>query len=156
MPHDAALFVESVKQRLSPAETAARIEDEVEDARVQYKQSADSSEEQYRYLTTGVMPDQTPELDGFSPDGKPAAGVAFLVTVQGSSFNATSKINWDGSLITTTYVSPTSLTATVTPPATAQGVPVFVVNGDLTSVVKNYHFTAPAKAAADKAKPKAK
>jgi hypothetical protein len=157
MPHDAALYAESVKQRQTPAETADRIDDEVEDARAEYKEGAESSAEQYRYLTTGVMADQTPVLDSLTPPGvKAGTAGPVVITLHGSGFTATSKVNWDGSVVTPTFVNPTTLTVSITPPATVKAVPAFVVNGDLASKTKNYPFEAAVVAAKTESKPKPK
>jgi hypothetical protein len=150
MPHDAALYADVVKQTTSPAETADKIQDEVDDARAEYRQGFESTVEQYRYLTTGVAADQTPELTSLSPQGVLAGAAGpVVITLTGSSFVASSKVNWDGAIITTTYVNPTTLTVSITPPATVKAVPAFVVNGDLVSTTKNYPFKAAAAAAAE-------
>ncbi|HLY57850.1 MAG TPA: IPT/TIG domain-containing protein [Stellaceae bacterium] len=60
--------------------------------------------------------DPIPVLASISPTTVPAGGPAFPLTVTGANFVAASTVNWNGTALTTTYVSDTQLTATV--PAT--------------------------------------
>jgi hypothetical protein len=157
MPHDAALFAASVQGHKTPAETAAAFADEISDMRAEYKEGAESSAEQYRYLTTGTMPDLTPGLESLTPQGILAGAAGpVVITLHGSNFTATSKVNWDGAIVTPAFVDATTLTVSITPPATVKAVPAFVVNGDLASKAKNYPFKAAAAATEAKAAPKAK
>ncbi len=70
-----------------------------------------------------------PALTAITPSSATAGSPAIALTVTGSSFLPTSIVKWDGLNFTTTYVGPTSLTATV--PSiyltTAMTVPVSVV-----------------------------
>jgi trimeric autotransporter adhesin len=61
----------------------------------------------------------TPVLASISPTSKVAGSAAFTLTVTGSNFTSASVIQWNGVALTTTYVSPTQLTASV--PATNVG-----------------------------------
>lgn len=78
---------------------------------------------------------QTPELTLLEPDAKIANSGAFTLTVNGKGFLPTSKVYWNGSVRTTTFVSSTRLTAAI--PATdisvPATVPVTVGNGTFTS-----------------------
>lgn len=55
----------------------------------------------------------TPVLNTISPATITAGSSAFTLTATGNSFMNNSTINWNGTVLTTTYVSATSLTATV-------------------------------------------
>ena len=145
MPHDAALFATSVKPEKTPEETAERVQDEVDDARAGYKSGAESSYEQYRYLTTGVAADATPTVTGFSPATAPADLTPgnVTITVIGTAFTATSVVNFDGTDRATTFTDSTHVAVTVLANTEVEGVPVFVKNGDLRSNVKNFPWTTP-------------
>jgi Chitobiase/beta-hexosaminidase C-terminal domain/IPT/TIG domain len=54
-----------------------------------------------------------PAITSLSPSSAAAGGAAFKLTVTGTNFDSSAKINWNGSALTTTYVSATSLTASV-------------------------------------------
>jgi subtilisin family serine protease len=54
-----------------------------------------------------------PAITSLSPPSATAGGPAFTLTVNGSSFNASSVVRWNGSNRTTTFVSATQLTAAV-------------------------------------------
>jgi len=54
-----------------------------------------------------------PAITSLSPASATAGGAGFTLTVTGTNFDSSSKINWNGSVLTTTYVSATSLTAPV-------------------------------------------
>ncbi len=58
----------------------------------------------------------TPTLTALSPDSATAGGAAFTITATGTNFASGATINWNGSALSTTYVSATELTASV--PAT--------------------------------------
>jgi len=71
-----------------------------------------------------------PTLASLSPSSAIAGGNGFTLTVNGAGFLSTAVVNWNGSARTTTFVSPTQLTASITAddilvPGT---VPVTVVN----------------------------
>lgn len=55
----------------------------------------------------------TPTLTSVSPASAIAGGTAFTLTATGTNYTNTSVINWNGTALTTTYVSATSLTASV-------------------------------------------
>jgi subtilase family serine protease len=77
---------------------------------------------------TGVNP--VPTLSKLSPSSATAGGAAFTLTVTGTNFVSTSTIQWNGTGLTTTYVSGTKLTASVAASniATAGKASVTVVN----------------------------
>ena len=54
-----------------------------------------------------------PTLSSISPTSTPVGGSAFTLTATGSAFHTASSITWDGSHRTTSFVSSTSLTATI-------------------------------------------
>lgn len=54
-----------------------------------------------------------PSLASISPSAATAGGPAFTLTVNGSGFVSGSVVQWNGSSLSTTYVSPTQLTASV-------------------------------------------
>lgn len=58
----------------------------------------------------------TPTLTSLSPDSATAGGAAFTITATGTNFVSGATINWNATPLTTTFVSATSLTASV--PAT--------------------------------------
>jgi hypothetical protein len=58
-------------------------------------------------------PNPVPTISSLSPSTAAAGGPAFTLTVAGTQFVSTSQILWNGSALPTTYVSGTSLTATV-------------------------------------------
>jgi hypothetical protein len=60
-------------------------------------------------------PTPPPHVGGLAPTTHVIDAVGFPVTVTGVGFSATSKASLDGVELTTAYVSPTSLTATVAP-----------------------------------------
>ncbi len=54
-----------------------------------------------------------PTIAGLSPASAAAGGAAFTLTVNGSGFVNGSTVEWNGSIVTTTYVSATQLTAAI-------------------------------------------
>lgn len=54
-----------------------------------------------------------PALTSLSPSSANAGGAGFTLTVKGNSFSASSVVNWNGSALTTTYVSATEIKAAV-------------------------------------------
>lgn len=60
-------------------------------------------------VTVGV-----PFITSIAPNSKIAGTGAFTITVNGQNFSNTSVVQWNGSNRTTTYVSPTQLTANIT------------------------------------------
>jgi uncharacterized repeat protein (TIGR01451 family) len=63
--------------------------------------------------TTPVTDNPVPVLNSVSPDSVMAGGPAFSLTIQGSDFVPGSSVRWNGSGRTTTYVSATTLTASI-------------------------------------------
>ncbi len=73
---------------------------------------SDATTGQSNSLTLNVTP--TPVvLTSTSPSTVNAAGPAFSLTVTGTSFTQSSEVQWNGTALATTYVSPTQLTAQV-------------------------------------------
>jgi hypothetical protein len=60
-----------------------------------------------------VADNPVPSLSSISPASASAGSAAFTLTVTGTNFVNGSTINWNGSALTTTFVSATSLTASV-------------------------------------------
>jgi hypothetical protein len=60
-----------------------------------------------------ITPPGGPMVTGLSPSTVTAGGPAFTLTVTGVHFAPTSIVRWNGADRTTTYVSPTTLTATI-------------------------------------------
>src|ERR1039458_5973278 len=58
----------------------------------------------------------TPSISTLSPNSATAGGLAFILTINGSGFLSGSIVQWNGSALSTNYVSGTQLTASV--PAT--------------------------------------
>jgi hypothetical protein len=90
---------------------------------------------------TPVPPD--PTLSGISPTTAVAGGADETLTATGMDFTATSVISFNGVALTTTFVDPTSLTATIPVSAAVAGtVPVLVqTDGKSTSPI-DFTFTA--------------
>jgi hypothetical protein len=55
----------------------------------------------------------SPTITSLSPTSATAGGVGFTLTVNGSNFDSSAKVNWNGSVLATTYVSATQVTAAV-------------------------------------------
>lgn len=71
-----------------------------------------------------------PQISQLAPNSAAAGGPAFVLTVNGTSFNANAVINWNGTAQTTTHISANQLMATI-PAANIQSaatVPVTVTN----------------------------
>ncbi len=62
---------------------------------------------------TFTINDPVPAISAISPTSRTAGGAAFTLTVTGSNFRSTSSVQWNGSGRTTTFVSPTQLTAAI-------------------------------------------
>ncbi len=77
-----------------------------------------------------VMQNPVPALTTISPTSAAAGGAALTLTVNGSSFVASSVVNWNGSSRPTTFVSASQLTAGITAAdiAAAGTVPVTVTS----------------------------
>ena len=54
-----------------------------------------------------------PQISALQPASTPVGGAAFTLTVTGSNFTPNSVVMWDGTALTTTYVSDSELTAAV-------------------------------------------
>jgi sugar lactone lactonase YvrE len=54
-----------------------------------------------------------PTITSLNPSTATAGGAAFTLTVNGTSFGSGAKVKWNGTALTTTYVSATELTAAV-------------------------------------------
>ncbi|MGA3132806.1 MAG: hypothetical protein ABSD59_18530 [Terracidiphilus sp.] len=54
-----------------------------------------------------------PSISSLAPQGVALDAAAFTLTVSGTNFIPVSTVNWDGNALPTTYVSPTTLTASV-------------------------------------------
>src|SRR5262249_13816042 len=73
------------------------------------------------YVRAGTSPAVTvdpsltpaPTITSLSPPSATMGGPAFTLTVNGSAFNSTSVVRWNGSARTTTFVSATQLTAAI-------------------------------------------
>ncbi len=79
---------------------------------------------------TNPMPGNVPAIAELSPKSMTAGSPAFMLTVNGSSFSATAKVNFGGAVVTTTYVSGNQLMASIpaTAIATADTIQVTVTN----------------------------
>jgi hypothetical protein len=62
---------------------------------------------------TITIDNPAPSLSSLSPGSATAGGPAFTLTVNGAGFVGTSTVQWNGANRTTTYVSPTQLTAAI-------------------------------------------
>ncbi len=80
--------------------------------------------------TTPAQPGTVPAIAQLAPASMTHGGPGFVLTVNGSSFASTGTINWNGTALTTTYVSANQMMATVPAAAiaTAGTVPVTVTN----------------------------
>ena len=67
-----------------------------------------------------------PAITLLSPSSATAGGPGFTLTVNGTGFVGTSVVNWNGSPLTTTFVSATQLTAAVAAAQIAAVIPVSV------------------------------
>jgi hypothetical protein len=56
----------------------------------------------------------TPSLTSLSPASATAGGASFTLTVKGTNFASDAKVQWNGSVRATTFISSTQLTATIT------------------------------------------
>jgi hypothetical protein len=76
-----------------------------------------------------------PVINSLSPPAITAGGVAFTLTINGSGFAAGAVAQWNGTALTTTFVSASQLTAPVTADliASAASVPITVLSGGVTS-----------------------
>jgi hypothetical protein len=65
------------------------------------------------HATTPPGAGTLPNITALVPNNANAGATSVVLTVNGTSFNATAKINWKGAALTTTYVSGSQLMATV-------------------------------------------
>ncbi len=65
------------------------------------------------HTATVNVPEPVPSLTSLSPSSKPAGGSTFTVTVNGMNFTRYTVIKWNGSALTTTFVSASQVTASV-------------------------------------------
>jgi hypothetical protein len=65
------------------------------------------------HATTPPTPGSLPNITALVPNNANAGATGVVLTVNGASFSTTAKINWQGTALTTTYVSGSQLTATV-------------------------------------------
>lgn len=81
-------------------------------------------------MSATPTPGVVPVIAELSPDNTNAGGPAFILTVNGSSFGSGSIVKWNGTNLTTTFVTAKQLTADVpaTAIATSATVPVTVTN----------------------------
>ena len=73
-----------------------------------------TSPSQFYFAVTGTS--TTPQglsITNLNPPGITAGANAFTLTVNGTGFTSASTVQWNGSTLTTTFVSPTQLTAAV-------------------------------------------
>ncbi len=88
---------------------------------------------------------QKPAVFNLTPSSAIAGSGAFTLGVTGENFNSSSTVRWNGSNRSTTYVSPTQLTATIsaTDLQTQGAYPVTVVNGQSVSNTQFFDVDAP-------------
>jgi len=95
-----------------------------------------------------TIPNLVPTITTISPTTKNAGDPAFTLTVTGTNFNPSSKVRWNGANRTTTYVSPTQVSASIlnTDIATPGTASVTVFNpapGGGTSAAKTFTINNP-------------
>jgi IPT/TIG domain len=144
MPHDAATYIPSAAGTKTPRQTYDRVQDEVFDARVEYRQTATGSYSQCRYLTTGAAPSGVPDIGSYSPATKvmDPAQALFSLVITGTGFTALSKVWWNNVEYTPSAWTATTLTVSVPAAPYAWAYSVYVMNdGGIPSNVKKYTFT---------------
>jgi IPT/TIG domain-containing protein len=57
------------------------------------------------HSTTPAMPGIVPAINQLAPANTAAGGQAFMLTVNGTNFSASSSVNWNGSARTTVHMS---------------------------------------------------
>ena len=62
----------------------------------------------------GVTPNPVPAIAAISPSSVTAGDPSFTMTITGTNFITGSTINWNGTALSTTYISATQLTANIT------------------------------------------
>jgi len=103
------------------------------------------------YTLSIIVQNPVPSLASLSPTGANAGGAAFTLTANGASFISSSVVSFDGLVKSTTYVSPTQLTAAISSADIANGgsYPVEVVTpapGGGTSATQSFAVNNPAPA----------
>ena len=103
---------------------------------------ADSGVNSALYTIQAVLP--SPSISGIAPTSANAGGAAFTLTVNGANFVSGAAVQWNGTALTTTYVSAAQLTAAVpasliasagtvnvavAQPTGISGVATFTING---------------------------
>jgi len=144
MPHDAAIYIPSVAGVKTPTETANRVKDEVFDAMVEYRQSAQASYSQYANRANGTALQTVPDITSFNPATKviSAAETPFSLIITGTGFTAQSKVLWNRIEYTPSAWTATTLTVTVPAAPQPWAYKVYVDNLGIPSNVKSYTFTA--------------
>ena len=91
-----------------------------------------------------VQPAPIPSLSSISPNTAVAGSAGFTLTATGTNFTAASVINWNGAALTTTFISASSLTATVPAAniAAAGSTSITVVTGANITTAVNFTITA--------------
>jgi len=117
MGHDSELYNVLAAHR-TPAETKAAVLAGDEATRNLYQAAARSETRGYEALT-GQADSYVPVLTTLTPSTKVSGSGGFTLTCTGTNFNEDSKIYWGALEMVTTYVSATSLTASMGP-ATVQ------------------------------------
>ena len=98
-------------------------------ASLNFTDNASNSPQAVSLTGTGTA-NPVPTLSALSPSSATAGGAAFTLTVTGTNFVSTSTVEWNGTGLTTTYVSGTKVKASVPAShiATARTASVTVVN----------------------------
>jgi hypothetical protein len=111
-----------------------------------YFWNASTSSSQTAFLDNLKVSVVVPSLTSISPSSKVAGSGAFTLTVNGSNFvSGTSTVKWNGTARTTTYVSPTQLTAAILASdiSTTGSASITVVNGTAISNSLSFLIDAP-------------
>ena len=92
----------------------------------------------------GSSPSSPPAITSLSPASATAGGATFTLTVTGTNFTPDATVDWNGTALTTTYVSATQLTAAVSANliATAGTATVTVTNSAGASSEANFAINA--------------
>src|SRR6266852_4853097 len=65
------------------------------------------------HKTTPPAAGTMPTISALSPASKPAGSMGVVLTVNGTNFNGNATINWNGTALTTKFVSASQLMATI-------------------------------------------
>jgi outer membrane protein assembly factor BamB len=92
---------------------------------------------------TYVVTQPLPQINGLNPTSASAGALGFTLAVNGSNFQSTSQVLWNGSPRTTTYLNASQLTAQITAADIAVGgtANVQVQTGGLQSTVTTFTIT---------------